>query len=172
MQGVIRTRPAARIVTCFCGTQDDNVVSKQAALAEIDDGVDIMYTMLNYGRQGAIDACRERGISQIGNVRNWCESDPDVFIASAIADNGRLVQRWIEDWVSGRLTRGEVRSVGMEDEQAVRLALGPRVTAIVRARINALALEMRAGRIVLDESYAGMEMKATLLTQQDQGNTE
>jgi len=163
-QGVAHVRPEVRsevrIVTCFCGTQDDNAVSQRAALAEIDAGVDIMYTMLNFGRQGAIDACRARCISQIGNVRDWCESHPDVFIASAIADNGRLVQRWIEDVVAGRLVQGEVRTVGMEDERAVRLAMGPRVPDAVRARIDALAAEVRAGAITLVDDYKGAELQA------------
>ncbi|MFN0163045.1 MAG: BMP family protein [Burkholderiales bacterium] len=156
--GVQRANPQARLVTCFCGTQEDNAVTRRAAVAEIDAGVDIMYTMLNGGRQGAIDACRERGVAQIGNVRDWTAAEPDVFVASAVADTGRLVYKWLEDIVTGRLAHGEVRTLGMEDPQAVRLALAPRVPAALREQIGSLAHELAAGHISLPIEYSGPEL--------------
>ncbi|MBL8377542.1 MAG: BMP family protein [Burkholderiales bacterium] len=156
--GVLTANPQARLVTCFCGTQEDNTVTHRAAIAEIDAGVDIMYTMLNGGRQGAIAACRERGIAQIGNVRDWTVAEPDVFVASAVADTGRLVYRWLEDIVCGRLTRGEVRTLGMEDSEAVRLAMAPSVPVVVRGKIEALAQEVAARRLVPPLEYLGPEL--------------
>ncbi|RZJ03221.1 MAG: BMP family ABC transporter substrate-binding protein, partial [Rubrivivax sp.] len=157
-QGARHVRPDVGIVTCFCGAQDDNELSRRHALAVIAQGADVLYTMLNAGRQGAIDACREKGVPQIGNVIDWCAVHPDVFIASAIADNGRGVLQWLRDATSGKLTAGEVRWLGMEDPQAVRLAMAPGVPAAVRARIDALADELRAGRIVLETEYVGAEL--------------
>ena len=159
-EGVQRANPDARLVTCFCGTQDDNAVTYMAALAQIDAGVDIMYTMLNAGRRGAIDACRERGVDQIGNVRDWTAVEPDVFIASAIADNGRLVYAWLADIVQGRIATGELRSLGLEDAQAVRLAMAERVDPQVRARVAAFAADLVAGRITLPLDYGGPEFGA------------
>ncbi|MBM4247646.1 MAG: BMP family ABC transporter substrate-binding protein, partial [Deltaproteobacteria bacterium] len=105
--GVRKAKPQGRLVTCSCGTQEDNVVTHRAALAEIDASVDIMYTLLNGGRQGAISACRDRGIAQIGNARDWAVAEPGVFVASSIADTGRLVYRCLDDIACGRLTRGD-----------------------------------------------------------------
>ncbi|MBL8382694.1 MAG: BMP family protein [Burkholderiales bacterium] len=156
--GVRAANPQARLVTCFCGTQEDNAVTRRAADAEIDAGVDILYTMLNGGRQGAIEACRARGVAQIGNVRDWTTAEPDVFVASAIADTGRLVVAWLDDVVAGRLVRGEVRTLGMEDPHAVRLALAPAVPAEVRARLDRLASDLAASRIALPLEYSGPEL--------------
>jgi hypothetical protein len=52
---------------------------------------DIIFTMLNAGRYGATEACREGGARQIGNVRDWIALVPDVFIASAIAELGLVI---------------------------------------------------------------------------------
>jgi basic membrane protein A len=156
-QGVRETDPAVRLLTCFCGTQEDNTITHRHALAEIDAGADILYTMLNGGRIGAIDACRERGARQIGNVRDWTAVDPDVFVGSAIADTGRLVERWIDDIVAGRLVRGETRTLGMEDPAAVRLAMSAVVPESVRAEIAARGRALAAGEIALETEYRGPE---------------
>jgi basic membrane protein A len=159
-QGVRHTNPEATLLTCFCGTQEDNVVTYRAALAEIDAGIDILYTMLNGGRGGAISACRERGVMQIGNVRDWTVVDPDVFVASAVANTGRLVESWVDDLMSGALAQGELRTLGSKDAQAVFLAMAPRVPATVRAEMAGLAEDIRSGLLRLTEDYAGPEFPA------------
>jgi hypothetical protein len=42
--------------------------SYKVARAEIEAGADFIFTMLNAGRAGVIDALREAGVKQIGNV--------------------------------------------------------------------------------------------------------
>jgi basic membrane protein A len=155
--GVRYTNPGARLVTCFCGTQDDNQVAFRAALAEFDEGVDILYTMLNCGRTGSIEACRERRVPQIGNVRDWTTVHPDVFVASALADSGRLVEIWVDEVLSGRHVNGEVRQLGIEDPKAVSLCMATSVPPDLRQRIDALAADVRAGKIEIDTRYAGPE---------------
>lgn len=159
-QGVRDTDAGVRLVTCFCGTQEDNAITCRSALAEIDAGVDIIYTMLNGGRQGAIDACRQRQVRQIGNVSDWTVTVPDVFIASAVADTGRLVESWIDDVIAGRLAHGQLRRLGMEDPAAVRLAMAASIPAALQAEIATLGAAIRAGRITLDTEYAGAEFAA------------
>ena len=95
--GVKATRPEVKVLSNFSGSQDDNALSKKVALAQIDAGADIIFTMLNAGRTGAIDACRERGARQIGNVVDWVALNPQVFIASAIADVSMAVFEAIHD---------------------------------------------------------------------------
>jgi basic membrane protein A len=69
--GVKATNPDVKVLTNFFGNQDDNALSKRVALAEIANGADCIFTMLNAGRLGAIEACREKGVRQIGNVVDW-----------------------------------------------------------------------------------------------------
>lgn len=49
-------------------------------------GADVIFTMLNSGRDGVTQACREAGARQIGNVIDWTTVDPQVFVASAWGD--------------------------------------------------------------------------------------
>ena len=159
-QGAAYANPEVRIISCFCGTQDDSTMSYHHAQKLIAEGVDVLYTMLNFGRAGAIDACREQKIWQIGNVIDWCAVHPDVFIGSAIANNGELVRQWIGDVVAGRVAQGEVRWLGMEDPRAVRLVMADGVPVAVRDRIEEVAGTLMRGEIALDAAFEGQELPA------------
>jgi basic membrane protein A len=155
--GLASTNARARLLTHFSGTQDDAAVAKRIALAQIDAGADLIFTMLNAGRAGAIEACRERGVKQIGNVRDWVAAMPEVFVASAVADAGVAVFRAGRD-LSDNLWKGEVvKRFGVRYPDAVRLALAPAVPSAVRDRVGLLAKEMAAGNIAIPTTYSGPE---------------
>jgi len=157
--GLANTNPRAKLLTSFSGTQDDAAVAKRIALAQIDAGADLLFTMLNAGRAGAIEACRERGVKQIGNVRDWVAVLPEVFVASAVADGGVAVVQSVRD-LHDRIWKGDlVKRIGIRDRDAVRLALAPApvVPPAVQARIAVLTQEMTAGAIKIPDDYTGPE---------------
>ena len=122
-----------------------------------DAGADIIFTMLNAGRTGAIEVCRERKILQIGNVRDWTADMPDVFVASAIAQSGIAVQAAIEDMAAGKFVPGKVNKVGLERPEAVRLAMATSVPADIAAKVNAVAEAIAKGGLEVTTTYAGEE---------------
>ena len=109
----------------------------------IDSQADIIFTMLNAGRTGAIEACRERGAKQIGNVRDWVAAMPDVFIASAVADSGIAVLRAIEDFVRGTMVTNAVEKIGLARPDAVRLTMASTLSEDIRRQTRAMARELR-----------------------------
>ncbi len=155
--GVRHVNPDVRLLTNFSGNQDDNALSKRVAAAMIDGRADVIFTMLNAGRNGAVEACRERGIAQIGNVIDWTVIAPDVFIASAVADSGLALFNAAKDVAEGTFKAGSIRQIGLDQPDAVRLALSERVTPDVRARIEALAGEIRAKRLEVSTEWSGPE---------------
>ena len=156
--GVKHANPNVKLLTNFSGNQDDNALSKKVAAAMISSGADVIFTMLNAGRTGAIDACREQGVKQIGNVRDWVTSNPDVFVASAVADSGLAVLNAVRDVVNGTFKPGVFRHIGLEQPEAVRLAMAPDVPAEVRTKIEALAAEIVAGRLAVPTEWSGEEL--------------
>ena len=157
--GLVHTNPNAKFLTIFAGNQDDNDLSRRVASAEIDAGADIIFTMLNAGRTGAIEAMREKGVKQIGNVRDWYPDYPDVFIASAIADVSIPSLAAARDLAAGTWEPGVVRQIGLEDPEAVSLALAPDVPEDVRASVGDLAAEIVAGKIEVSVDYDGPEFQ-------------
>jgi basic membrane protein A len=156
--GLKATNPGAKLLTTFCGAQDDVELARRTALAEIDAGADIIFTMLNAGIAGATAACRSRGIRQIGNVVDWVARAPDAFVGSAIAEVGMGVFLACRDLKEGRWRGGAVRRIGLEDPAAVRLVLAPDVPGDVRAAIDRLGARIVAGEIEIPERYAGPEL--------------
>lgn len=157
--GVRHTNPEAKLLTNFCGSQDDVARARQVTLAEIASGADVIFTMLNAGRQGAIEACREKGVKQIGNVRDWYPDAPDVFIASAIADVSLGAPQAVGDLLAGQFKSGSKRLIGVENVDAVRLALAPAVSPGVVREIERLRGEIAAGRLEVETTYSGSEFE-------------
>ncbi len=155
--GVLHANPQARLLTNFSGNQDDNALSKRVATAIIDAGADIIFTMLNAGRMGAVEACRERSVQQIGNVRDWTTVVPDVFIASACADAGLALFSACDDMIAGRFKAGVIKQIGLEQPEAVRLTMAPRVPEPVRARIAAAAADIVSGKLKVSTEFSGAE---------------
>jgi basic membrane protein A len=155
--GIAHSDPDVRLLTNFCGSQDDNALSRKVALAMADAGADVIFTMLNAGRSGAIDACRERRVAQIGNVVDWVAVAPDVFIGSAIADSGRAVFAAAADFTGGKLRTGAIRSIGLEVPEAVRLTTGPNVSPEIVAHIAQLAGAVTAGTRAVPTVWSGAE---------------
>ncbi|WP_174802256.1 BMP family protein [Martelella limonii] len=156
VQGVTETDPAVRVLTSFCGSQDDNAITREWADAEIAAGADVIFTMLNGARQGAIDACREAGIVQIGNALDWTALAPDVFVASALARIDLGVERAIADVATGCLPQRPV-ALGLCDGDYAALALRPDVPDQVAERIALAEEAIRSGAITVLTRYDGSE---------------
>ena len=156
--GVRRTRPDVRLVTCFCGDQHDPELAWRVVLRQADAGADVLFAMIDGGRAGAIRACRERAVAQIGNVFDWTEREPAVFIASALADSGACIELAVRAAAAGALVCGERRHFGLEAPEIVRLALAGRVPPHARAAVEAAAVQLAQGTIVPAEEFVGEEL--------------
>lgn len=155
--GVAQAKPGVKLLTTFCGEQDDAALAAKVTVAQAEAGADIIFTMLNAGRTGAIAACREKKIKQIGNVRDWVPVAPDVFIASAIADVSVAMSDGVTAAVMGRLVPGQAVRLGVANGDAVRLAMAGDVPADVRAAIAAYGAEIASGKIIVPTTYEGPE---------------
>lgn len=158
--GVRQQNPDVRLVTTFCGNQHDPDLAYRVVMAEADAGADVLFAMIDGGRDGAIRACRERGVAQIGNVFDWTQREPDVFIASAIADSGHCIELAVQDFLAGKLACASKRVVGLEAGQHVRLTLHPRVDAATRALIETFRTRLVSGALEPDTEYHGPELAA------------
>jgi basic membrane protein A len=156
--GVSYIDPDIQLLTAFCGTQDDNAVSRAWAEAEIQAGADVIFTMLNAARQGAIDACRAGSIVQIGNALDWVARDPEVFIASAMARIDLGVERAIHEMVAGQVP-AEVVELGLADGDYGQLTMGKNVSTETKDCIDSIAKLVRKKQIDIPKDYEGPEFQ-------------
>ncbi|MGH6762066.1 MAG: BMP family protein [Phyllobacterium sp.] len=78
--GVKETRPDAKFLVSFIGTFFDPPKAREAGLAQIDAGADILFGE----RIGTADAAKERGIKAIGSLIDYTERYPDTVFANAM----------------------------------------------------------------------------------------
>ena len=78
--GVKELRPDAKFLNGFIGTWFDPAKAKEAALAQIDAGADVLYGE----RIGTADACKEKGVLAIGSLIDFTAQYPGTVFANAI----------------------------------------------------------------------------------------
>jgi basic membrane protein A len=155
--GLKGTRPEARLLSTFTGSDDDAQLARKVALAQIDAGADVVFTMLGAAHSGATAACQERGVKQIGSVRDWVAIAPDAFVAAAVADPGYAIEMAARDLRDNLLKGGITKRYGVHYPEAVRLALGGGVPAESSARLERFRDRLAVGGIVIPAQYGGAE---------------
>lgn len=156
--GAKHANPDIQVLTGFCGTQDDSSVTKAWAAAEISAGADIIFTMLNDARPGAIEACHEGRARQIGNALDWVTVDPKVFIASAIARIDLGVKGAITDMVAG-ITPETPVYLGLAEGDYASLSMGADVPDALKKYIAEIAQDIRKGTCIVPNIYDGPEFQ-------------
>ena len=78
--GVKEVNPEAEHLVSFIGTFFDPPKAREAGLAQIDAGADILFGE----RIGTADAAKERGIPAVGSLIDYTERYPDTIFANAM----------------------------------------------------------------------------------------
>lgn len=125
--------------------------------SRVEKGADVVCTMLNASRQGAIAACRARGARQIGNAMDWVARDPEVFVASALARIDRGTHRAVADLAAGRQA-ARVVPLGLAQGDHVGLSVAADVVPLHRAEIAATGARLRSGEIEIAATYDGPDV--------------
>lgn len=151
--------------TGFNGNQHDVELAVRNTRYFADRGVQVLFTMMDGGREGVDAVCRERGLRQIANVRNWVDTDPQLYWASAVADSAWAIEQAVLDFVQGRLALGQRIQTGLENPDVVRLATGPDLNAAERAVLDDWSQRLLAGELVLETRFEGEESPFSVVSQ-------
>ena len=81
-----------KLKIAYIGSWFDPPKAKEAALAQIEAGADLIYAE----RFGVFEACKEKGVLAFGNMSDQNELAPDVVITSAVWDMYPTIKFCIE----------------------------------------------------------------------------
>ena len=98
--GVKAVNPEAEHIVSFIGTFFDPPKAREAGLAQIDAGADILFGE----RIGTADAAQERGIPAIGSLIDYTPRYPDTVFANALWFFRPLMEAALADAVAGNPT--------------------------------------------------------------------
>ncbi|WP_418139309.1 BMP family protein [Oceanimonas smirnovii] len=156
--GLMHVNPDAKYLTWFTGDLDNTGINAEAAAAEIAHGADVIYTMLNAGRQGVIDEIKKHNgeVRHIGNVSDWTQVD-DTFVGSAVADASVAILNAAQDFTTGKWQPNQITEIGLGQGDVVKLTLADDVSPEVRAKLDELTEKLISGEITMKTTYEGKE---------------
>jgi basic membrane protein A len=147
--GARALRPDVRVVVSYIGNWDDVSAGREQALAQIAQGVDVIFQNADAAGLGVFKAARETGRALVfGSNADQNSVAPDVILGSVVIDLPHAFLLIAKEVKEGRFP-GRRIELGAEDD-VVRLALNPalaaRIPSDVRRRADSVWAEFRAGR--------------------------
>ena len=96
--GAKETNPDARFLNGFIGAWFDPAKAKEAAIAQIDAGADILFGE----RIGTADGAKEKGVKAIGSLIDYSPRYPGTVFANAIWNFGPTIDAVVADVTAGK----------------------------------------------------------------------
>jgi basic membrane protein A len=154
--GVEATRPGVRVREVFIGNFDDVAAAREAALALLEEGADLLLHQTNDAGRGVFRAVSDRAaagarVFAFGTNRNQNAMAPEVVLASATLDIPAALLEVARRVHAGRFEPEPLR-LGLA-EQIVALELNPGlrdgIPAEVLGELQELEARIRSGALVV-----------------------
>ncbi len=151
IEGARSVNPDVEFKVTFIGSWYDPPKAKEAAFAQIEAGVDVLYAE----RAGVVDAAREKGIIAFGNVNdmNKEENGTDVVVTSALWDMNAAIAHAISRVKDGTFAAEDYKEWTMMQRGGASLApyyeFEDRIPADAKARVEEVQAQILAGDFVV-----------------------
>ncbi|HEY4304103.1 MAG TPA: BMP family protein [Gemmatimonadaceae bacterium] len=151
-QGAHTANPAIKVVSSYIGNWDDVNAGKEQALAQLSQGVDVIFQNADAAGIGVFQAARERkNAFVIGSNSNQNDVAPDVTLGSVVIDLPLAFLKIAKE-VKARTFQPRVVEFG-ESDHVVTLVLNPameaKIPASAKARIDSTQALMLAGKLTI-----------------------
>ncbi|HPC56699.1 MAG TPA: BMP family protein [Caldisericia bacterium] len=118
IQGVKEVNKNAKVKVTFIGSWFDPPKAKEAAIAQIEAGADVMFAE----RYGVIDACKERNIPVFGSLLDQWELAPDQVVTGPLWDMYPTVEYVIDQVKNGNFEAIDLKDFCMMAKGGAKLA--------------------------------------------------
>ncbi len=152
--GAKASNPDATVLVTFINSWFDPAQAKEAALAQIDSGADVLFAE----RFGVIEAAQEKGLYAFGNMSDQNELAPDLVVSSAIWNMDPTVNYLINQVAAGSFTAQDLKDFSMMGKGGASLAsfhnLDAKIPAELKDAVKAREEEIKSGmfRVDIDEA--------------------
>lgn len=143
-RGVKAVNPNAKVTFVTTGSWDDVTKAREAALALISAGNDVLTYHLDTAEVGVISACEDKGVYVIGTYRDVSEIAPKAVIGSALGSPATLVH----ELACGRaLTHGNSYLDVNSARGGVDMACTDLVPKDIQKKMKEIVEKIKAGEI-------------------------
>jgi len=152
--GVKEVNPDAEVLVTFINSWFDPQAAKEAALAQIDAGADLLFAE----RFGVIEAAVEHGLYAFGNMSDQYELGPGHVLTGPVWDMRPTVQYIIRQVEAGSYTAMDLKDFSMMAKGGAYLApfhgMDEKIPADILALVQQREQEIKQGlfRVPIDEA--------------------
>jgi basic membrane protein A len=154
IKGAKETNPNAKVLVTFINSWFDPAQAKEAAVAQIDGGADVLFAE----RFGVIEAAKDKGLWAFGNMSDQNELAPDLVVSSAVWNMEPTVDYLIKQVEAGTFTAQDLKDFSMMGKGGASLAAfhntESKLPADLVAKVKARMDEIKKGifRVDIDEA--------------------
>ena len=152
INGAKSVNPKVEVKVTFIGSWYDPPKAKEAAFAQVEAGVDVLYAE----RAGVVDAARDKGIIAFGNVNdmNKEENGTNVVVTSALWHMEEAVAHAISRVKAGTFAAENYKEWTMMQKGGASLApyyeFDGRIPAAAKAKVAKLQAEILSGSFTVE----------------------
>jgi basic membrane lipoprotein Med (substrate-binding protein (PBP1-ABC) superfamily) len=154
IKGAKEVNPDTKILVSFINSFFDPAAAKEAALAQIDSGADVLYAE----RSGVIEAAKEKGLFAFGNMSDQNATAPDLVVTGPVWDMGPTVDFVINQVKAGSYTALDLKDFSMVAKGGASLApyhnVESKIPADLLAKVKQKEADIKSGafRVDIDEA--------------------
>ncbi len=148
--GAKSVNPKIKVTSTFTGDWNDASKAKEAALALISTGADVIYQWLDNASPAVLQTAAEKNVYAFGNTKDQLEIAPKAVLTSAVKRMD-LAIAYISELAKNKQLKGDIYKIGLENSDI--LSLG-KFGDMVSGDIQKKAMDAKQG-IVEDKIKIG-----------------
>lgn len=146
-QGAKHANPKTEVFVTFTGDWDNVGKGKEAALAHIAQGADVVMPILDHALVGVIDAVKEKNVYGVGYVADQLSLAPKNILTSVMENMSVAIFTMAKTVAAGQF-EGTNHVIGLENPQVARLGTyNSVVPQDVRSQVEDLKKQLIAKKI-------------------------
>lgn len=145
--GFKAARPDGTVVASWTGDWDDVAKGKEAALSQLNQGVDVVWPTMDRATVGALQAVKEKKAYAFGIYYDAIQSWPDIVLQSNVLDVKGMMLNYL-DIARTKGLEGRNYKYDLSTAEAVRLgSFHPAIPKATVDEVNALLDKLKAGAL-------------------------
>ncbi|NES75277.1 MULTISPECIES: BMP family protein [Okeania] len=153
--GAKSVNDSVEVVISYTGDFNDIAKGKEAALALISTGVDVIYHLLDNAAPAVLKTAQEKGIYAVGNTTDQLDVAPKAVLTSAVQDVGGAIA-YVANLVKNNQVKGEKYILGIENPDITKLGrFNDVLPEEVQQKVEEVQQQMLAGKLKFEDCTEG-----------------
>lgn len=149
--GARAIKPDIKVMSVWTGVWEDPAKGKEAALAMIDNGADVIMHDADLTGTGAMQAAKDRSVYAIGMVDDQSSIAPDLFLTSILLNITKAIENQMGYIEAGKF--GGIQEPGIKEGVIDIAPIGTFVPADIAKKVMDARQQIIDGQLVVEAIY-------------------